>query len=108
MNNEVERLQPALESYHIDSLKFIADTLGIEQSKPARKQKLVSDLCQKIPELTANSEYIKMLSHAEREVLKQIIKLNRVCDHRDIALPLIKQGYGQCQGFGFYESATFH
>ena len=62
MNREVERLQPALESYHIDSLKYIADTLGIEQPKPARKQQLVSDLCQVIPQLAGNPEFINALS----------------------------------------------
>lgn len=92
MNREMERLQPALESYNMDSLRDIAETLGLALPKPPRKQQLVNDLCQVIPQRAGNPEFINALSAAEREVLKQMVKLDRVCDHRDIALPLIKQG----------------
>ncbi len=88
----MERLRPALEAYHMNTLRLIAETLGIEQHKPVRKNKLVSDLSNAIPVLAGSTDFIRALSDAELEVLKQMVKLNRACDHRDVAPRLIKQG----------------
>lgn len=95
---EIDRLQPALSAYHMDTLLVIAETLGIELHKPVRKKQLVSDLYQTISIYAGSTDFIHSLSDAEREVLKQMVKLNRVCDHRDVALPLLKRGMVNVRG----------
>ena len=94
----MERLRPALNAYHLNTLQVIAETLAVEQLKPVRKNRLVDDLYLQIQRLASSGDFVQSLSDAEQEVLKRVLELNRVCNHRDVTLPLIKQGLVYIRG----------
>jgi hypothetical protein len=94
----MERLRSALQAYHTNTLQVIADTLGVEKKKPVRKKDLVDDLYRVIPTLAGSASFINGLSIQEQVVLKQMLKLDRVCTHRDIAIPLIIRGIVYIRG----------
>ncbi|MDF1514291.1 MAG: helicase-associated domain-containing protein, partial [Anaerolineae bacterium] len=88
----MEPLKQALEAYNVNTLSEIAATLGIELDKPARKASLVNELSRQIPEFAGNASFIHNLGEPEQEVLRHMIRLKRVCTHRDVIIPLIKKG----------------
>lgn len=94
-----EPLRTSLESYHINVLQEIANTLGLRPDRhPARKAWLVSELSKLIPKLAHSPDFIKRLSSSERAALGLVVALDGVVTLRDVTLPLVVSGVVRIEG----------
>ena len=83
-------LRTSLDSYHMDTVRQIAEHIGVTLPKPqVRKAWLVRAVEEKIQEHASSETYIQSLSAAERGALGVILQKGSSLQQHDIILPLL-------------------
>ena len=86
----MESLRTSLENYHMDTVRQIAEHIGIEfPTYQVRKAWLVRAVEDKIMEHATSEAYIQSLSAAERGALGVLLQKGSPLQQHDIILPLL-------------------